>query len=130
MQQDGGRTITKKELAERIADATNDSRACVRRVLQSLLDEIVNELASGNRIEFRDFGVFETKTRAARVAQNPRTLERVEVPERRNVKFKPGRKMREAIESSESPVEAVITEPKLGATPNTSEIGDHVAARR
>jgi nucleoid DNA-binding protein len=46
-------------------------------------------------LEFRDFGVFETRTRAARTAQNPKTLERVEVPAKRTVKFKMGRLMRE-----------------------------------
>jgi len=48
-----------------------------------------------NRLEFRDFGVFETRTRAARTAQNPKTLERVEVPAKRTVKFKMGRLMKQ-----------------------------------
>ena len=52
-------------------------------------------MCKNNRLEFRDFGVFETRTRAARVAQNPKTLERVEVPAKRTVKFKMGRLMRE-----------------------------------
>ena len=59
------------------------------------LDEIVKELSEDNRLEFRDFGVFETRTRVSRVAQNPKTLERVEVPAKRTVKFKMGRVMRE-----------------------------------
>ena len=63
--------------------------------IQAFLDEITNELCHDNRLEFRDFGVFETRTRAARVAQNPKTLERVEVPAKRTVKFKMGRLMRE-----------------------------------
>jgi len=52
-------------------------------------------LSEDNRLEFRDFGIFETRTRAARVAQNPKTLERVEVPAKRTVKFKMGRLMKE-----------------------------------
>ena len=55
---------------------------------------IINELGKGNRLEFRDFGVFETKVRKARKAQNPKTLEPVEVPEKRTVKFKVGRLMK------------------------------------
>ena len=47
--------------------------------MQQFLDEIVNELGKGNRLEFRDFGVFETKIRKAQ-AQNPKTLEPVAVP--------------------------------------------------
>ena len=54
----------------------------------------VHELGEGNRLEFRDFGVFETKKRAARIAQNPKTLQRVHVPPKRTVKFKVGRLMK------------------------------------
>jgi integration host factor subunit beta len=88
-------TITKKELIDRIAERTQAKRVAVKRVVQTFLDEITKELCQDNRLEFRDFGVFETRTRAARIAQNPKTLERVEVPAKRTVKFKMGRLMRE-----------------------------------
>jgi integration host factor subunit beta len=90
-------TITKKELIDRIADGTNYRRVQVKRIVQQFLDEIVNELGRGNRLEFRDFGVFETKLRKARKAQNPKTLEPVEVPEKRTVKFKVGRLMKQRL---------------------------------
>ena len=88
-------TITKKELIDRIAERTQAKRVAVKSIIQAFLDEITRELSENNRLEFRDFGVFETRTRAARVAQNPKTLERVEVPAKRTVKFKMGRLMRE-----------------------------------
>lgn len=95
-------TITKKELVDRIADDLNHNRprsqikrVQVKRVVQRFLDMIVDELAKGNRLEFREFGVFESKLRAARLAQNPKTLERVSVPSKRSVKFKVGRLMKE-----------------------------------
>jgi len=87
-------TITKKDLIDRISGKTASKRAVVKRIIQLFLDEIVDELGKGNRLEFRDFGVFETKVRAPRVAQNPKTLERVHVGEKRTVKFKVGRLMR------------------------------------
>jgi len=87
-------TVTKKELIDRIAEKSATKRAIVKRILQTFLDEIIDELASGNRLEFRDFGVFESKIRAARTAQNPKTLERVDVPAKRTVKFKIGRVMK------------------------------------
>ena len=90
-------TITKKELIDRIAESSNSKRVQVKRVVQQFLDEIVNELGRGNRLEFRDFGVFETKLRKARKAQNPKTLEPVEVPEKRTVKFKVGRLMKQRL---------------------------------
>ena len=88
-------TITKKELIDRIAERTQAKRVTVKSVIQTFLDEITRELSENNRLEFRDFGVFETRTRAARVAQNPKTLERVDVPAKRTVKFKMGRLMRQ-----------------------------------
>ena len=88
-------TVTKKELIDRIAERTQAKRVSVKRIVQAFLDEIIQELCQDNRLEFRDFGVFETRTRASRIAQNPKTLERVEVPAKRTVKFKMGRLMRE-----------------------------------
>lgn len=93
-------TITKKELIDRIAEQTQAKRVVVKRVVQSFLDEIVSELSKNNRLEFRDFGVFEVRTREARVAQNPKTLERVKVPAKRTVKFKMGRLMKEKLSSN------------------------------
>ena len=90
-------TITKKELIDRIAESSNSRRVLVKKVVQQFLDEIVAELGRGNRLEFRDFGVFETKLRKARKAQNPKTLEPVAVPEKRTVKFKVGRLMKQRL---------------------------------
>ncbi len=90
-------TITKKDLIDRISDVTQAKRVVVKRIVQQFLDEVVAELAADNRLEFRDFGVFETRTRAAREAQNPKTLERVQVPAKRSVKFKMGRLLKEKL---------------------------------
>src|SRR3954462_12043241 len=90
-------TITKKELIDRIADGTGHRRVQVKKIVQQFLDEVVSELGNGHRLEFRDFGVFETKVRKARKAQNPKTLEPVEVPEKRTVKFKVGRLMKQRL---------------------------------
>ena len=93
-------TVTKKELIDRIAEKTQAKRVVVKRIVQSFLDEVVEELAKNNRLEFRDFGVFETKTRAPRVAQNPKTLERVQVPAKQTVKFKMGRLMKQKLSAA------------------------------
>ena len=106
-------TVTKKELVDRIADKTGAKRVLVKEILQSLLDEIIDELGRGNRLEFRDFGVFETKERAARVAQNPKTLQRVQVPAKRTVKFKVGRLMKEKLQ------EGLEKSRSIGAQPSS-----------
>ena len=114
-------TITKKELVNRIAEASGQTKVVVKEVLQRFLDEIIHELALGNRLEFREFGVFEVRERAARKAQNPRTLEKVHVPAKRVVKFKVGRTMRECVcdervpEIEEAPVAQEVTPPPAPA---------------
>ena len=90
-------TITKKELVEQIAESTQAKRVLVKATIQNFLDEVIVELTKNNRLEFRDFGVFETKTRAARKAQNPKTMERIQVSAKRTVKFKMGRLMKEKL---------------------------------
>ena len=90
-------TRTKKDFVDRIAEKTQCKHVIVKVVVQQFLDEIVSELAKGNRLEFRDFGVFEVNERAASAAHNPKTMERIQVPAKRKVKFKMGRIMREGM---------------------------------
>ena len=90
-------TITKKELVDQIAKRTQAKRVLVKATVQNFLDEIIVELAKGKRLEFRDFGVFEPRDCAPRTAQNPKTLERIDVPPKRTVKFKMGRLMKQEL---------------------------------
>ena len=91
-------TVTKKELIERLAEQSGLKRQDVRQVVQGFLDEVINELGKGNRLEFRDFGIFEVRERAERVAQNPKTLERVMVPAKRTARFRVGRLMKQCVD--------------------------------
>jgi len=90
-------TITKKDLVDRIAEKMKTKQLMAKPIVQCFLDEIIAELAKNNRLEFRDFGVFEVKERAARTAQNAKTLKKIQVPAKRRVKFKIGRVMREKL---------------------------------
>ena len=90
-------TTRKKDLVDRIAESKQVNNMIVKAIIQDFLNEITTELAKGNRLEFRDFGVFEVKERAARKAQNPKTLEPIDVPAKRSVKFKMGRLMKEKL---------------------------------
>ena len=85
------------------------TKVVAKEIIQSFLDSIIDELAAGNRLEFREFGVFETKERAARRAQNPRTLEKVSVPAKRIVKFKVGRLMRKRVSGDDEAIARVET---------------------
>ncbi|MEQ8766128.1 MAG: HU family DNA-binding protein [Planctomycetota bacterium] len=93
-------TITKKELIYRISEKSGQKKIVTKNIIQAFIDEIIDELGKGNRLEFREFGVFELKDRAARKARNPRTGESVQVPAKKVVHFKAGRLMKEKIHAS------------------------------
>ena len=93
-------TTTKRDLCEKIVRKTNNSQLLVKETIQMFLDRIVGELSQGNRIELRDFGVFEVKKRAARKARNPRTGEEAFVPAKSVVVFKVGKLMKESVNNS------------------------------
>lgn len=115
-------TITKKDMIDRIVQRTSEPRASVKKSIQEFLDQVIVELKRGNRLEFRDFGVFELKRRAARVAQNPKTLERVSVPPKVTVKFKVGRLMRESLELGEAAAAKSAGAPKVVVVPKPVKV--------
>jgi integration host factor subunit beta len=96
-------TMTKKELTDRIANSMKLKRVLVKDLIQCFLDEMESELKKGNRLEFRDFGVFELRIRKPRMAQNPRTLERVLVPIKTIVKFRAGKRLSDEIQKGPGP---------------------------
>jgi nucleoid DNA-binding protein len=89
--------VTKKDIARAIADGSGVPRVQALAIVQGVFDTIVETLASQGRIELRKFGVFEVRRRKPRKARNPRTGERVSVPARLVVNFKPGQVMAERI---------------------------------
>jgi len=106
-------TITKKDLIDRIAEKTGQKLVVVKSTVQEFLDEVIVELGKGNRLEFRDFGVFEIRKREARLAQNPKTLEPVPVPAKNVVKFKVGRRMQSSVDDEIETDTASNGKPKI-----------------
>ena len=87
--------MTKRELVVRISKETGIIQEDVYTVIQKTLDYITDALVRGDHIEFRDFGVFEVTRRKARIGRNPNQPEdTVQIPERKVVKFKPGKQMK------------------------------------
>ena len=89
--------MTKKEIVKQIADRIGETQLKTKDIVQRTFDAIVDTLIEQGRIELRNFGVFEVKQRKARKARNPRTGERVEVPPKCVVTFKPGKYMEERV---------------------------------
>lgn len=89
--------MTKKEIVKRISDEINLTQLKTKDIVQRTLDAIIQTLVAEGRIELRNFGVFEVKRRAPRKARNPRTGDKVYVPAKAVVTFKPGKEMEELV---------------------------------
>ena len=110
--------MTKRDLVLRICEENNLTQQQVLDIVQKLLDYITEDLASGNTVELRNFGVFEVKVRKARIGRNPNAPARdVPIPSRAIVKFKPGKEMREAVLKLTPTIQAAAA---AGSTPPTA----------
>ena len=90
--------MTKRDLVIRISNETGLVQQQVLDIVQRTLDYIAEAVAKGEKVELRNFGVFEVKIRKARVGRNPNNPGTdVPIPERAVVKFKPGKDMREDV---------------------------------
>lgn len=100
-------TLTKRDLVSAISQETEIPQQDVLMVVQQTLDRISASLAKGDKVELRNFGVFEVKVRKARIGRNPNAPETdVPIPQRSVVKFKPGKEMR-------AEVVKLVADPKL-----------------
>ncbi|MXP40324.1 integration host factor subunit beta [Altererythrobacter soli] len=90
--------MIRSELLQALAADNSDLRPEeIEQVVSIFFDEIAKRLAEGGRVELRGFGAFSTREREARTGRNPRTGEAVEVPAKRVPYFKPGKEMRERL---------------------------------
>ena len=88
-------TLTKRNLVTRISGETGLTQQQVFDVVQKTLDHIAEALAKGDKVELRNFGVFDVKIRKARVGRTPnKPATDVPIPARAMVKFKAGKEMR------------------------------------
>lgn len=89
--------MTKKEIIIKIAEDTRIKQVIVKKVVQKTLDEIVQALTRGERVELRNFGIFKVKSRRGRTGRNPRTGEAVPVPPKKVAVFKSGLIMKQQV---------------------------------
>jgi nucleoid DNA-binding protein len=119
--------VTKKEIVKTISEEIGLTQLKTKEIVQKTFDAIVETLVEDKRIELRNFGVFEVKRRAARKARNPRTGDKVYVPEKFVVTFKPGKEMeervreleRQAAASAQSAHEVIGTTDESSSAPST-----------
>jgi integration host factor subunit beta len=118
--------VTKKEIVKTISEEIGLTQLKTKEIVQKTFDAIVETLVEDGRIELRNFGVFEVKQRAARKARNPRTGQRVDVPEKFVVTFKPGKEMEEKVrqlerEAAERAAAAAAQAEQAAAATNPSD---------
>ena len=106
--------MTKKEIVKTISDEIGLTQLKTKEIVQKTFDAIVETLVDERRIELRNFGVFEVKKRAARKARNPRTGDKVYVPEKFVVTFKPGKEMEERVRELERQAAAAAERARAG----------------
>jgi integration host factor subunit beta len=106
--------VTKKEIVKTISDEIGLTQLKTKEIVQKTFDAIVETLVEERRIELRNFGVFEVKKRAARKARNPRTGDKVYVPEKFVVTFKPGKEMEERVRELERQAAAAAERARSG----------------
>ena len=90
-------TLTKRDLVVRISEESGLVQAQVFEVVQKTLDYIAEALAKGDKVELRNFGVFDVKIRKARVGRNPATGATINIPAKRVVKFRVAKAAKDAI---------------------------------
>lgn len=89
--------MTKKEIVKQISEKLSVPQLTIKEIVQLTFDSIIDTLTEHGRIELRNFGVFEVKKRKGRDARNPRSGEKVKVPPKVVVTFKPGKEMEELV---------------------------------
>jgi nucleoid DNA-binding protein len=93
-------SLTKKEIVRSISEETGLTQSAIREIVQKTFDTVLNSLANGERVELRNFGVFDLKVRAARLGRNLSTGDSVPVPEKIVVAFKPSKEMERRVANS------------------------------
>ena len=123
--------MTKKEIVKQISEEIGLTQLKTKEIVQQTFDAIVETLLEVGRIELRNFGVFEVKQRKARKARNPRTGERVDVPPKNVVTFKPGKEMEERVRRlTDLPVEEAAEEGGNGVDGHAEDGAAQAKARR
>ncbi len=122
--------MTKKEIVKQISDRLDLTQLKTKEIVQRTFEAIVETLISKGRIELRNFGVFEVKRRKARKARNPKTGEKVDVPPKNVVTFKPGKEMEERVRQMTNVPELAAEEDQADGAEIGKGQSDHEDGRK
>ena len=110
--------MTKAELVEEVARVSELTKKHSEIIVNTVFDSIVDALRKDEKIELRGFGSFRIRQRRSRQGRNPKTGDKVDVPAKRIPYFKPGKELKELINTTASPSEpATSSFSSTGAEP-------------
>lgn len=89
--------LNKAAIVDKIQAVLGTTKADAERAMETVIDEIVNSLKAGEQVSIAGLGIFDTKTRKARTARNPRTGDTITVPAMRVPKFRPAKALKDAV---------------------------------
>lgn len=92
-----GRSISKADLVDFVADDTNLTKKAVKEMLDALLETITDEVAKGNKVTLTGFGTFEVRERKARTGVKPGTTEKIQIPASKYPAFKAGKTLKDTV---------------------------------
>jgi DNA-binding protein HU-beta len=105
--------MTKADLTEGLANKLGMGKAEAERAVNIVLDDIINALKHGERVNISGFGTFSVSSRQARTGRNPKTGESIEITASRSAKFKPGKQLKDSLNVSDA-----IPQPSPPTTPD------------
>jgi integration host factor subunit beta len=111
------KTMTKAELVEEVARASELNKRDAEVIVETVFDSIISALHRGEKVELRGFGSFRTRERGPRRGRNPKTGAPVDVPAKRVPYFKPGKELKEFFTDGDTPAVASETKEVASETP-------------
>jgi DNA-binding protein HU-beta len=92
--------MNKDQLIKRIAQKLNKHNTEVKKIVDSLFEELITEIGTGNKVNIVGFGSFESRKRASRVGRDPQTGDKIYLPETKTPAFSAGNALRSAVKSN------------------------------
>ncbi len=90
-------SVSKNDLIKKVVAKTSKTNKDVTEIITATLDAIRESLEAGDEVRLINFGVFSVKKSAERAGVNPKTREKMTVPEKMRVKFAPGKELNDAV---------------------------------
>ena len=115
--------MTKADLIEEVVRVTDVSKKHAEIIVNTVFSSIIEALQHDDKIELRGFGSFRVRRRRSRQGRNPKTGDRVSVPEKRIPYFKPGKELKDLINDADDEDSSSAHSPSTPAAGTAEALG-------